>query len=73
MRKGVPTSSPPLVCGRTFEPGRLQDQVLSEAYQHLVSGPGRAHQQTVMPGGCRTDKRGVNASVSVHSCKGVCA
>ena len=73
MPESLAKSAPPLVFGRCFEPGRLHDQMLSEAYEFLVSEPGPARSATARPHRCRAGKADGHASVCVPSSQGVCA
>jgi hypothetical protein len=61
MPKRAPPPASPVVCARRFEPARLQAQLLSAAYEHLVparqrpeaattaSGPQRSAPAKVLP------------------------
>jgi hypothetical protein len=73
MPKGPRTPAPPLMCERRFEPGRLQDQMLSEAYAQVVSGPEQACSRAARSRQCRAEKCGCQASITVTTSGGICA
>jgi hypothetical protein len=74
MPEVAPTSIPPLVCCRCFEPGHLQDQLLSEAYGHLVVVSGPAQTRTAQtPASRRKGRRDGQASPLNPTCGGMCA
>ncbi len=73
MPRSLRKSTRPRVCRRLFEPGRLRDQMLSEAYQQLVSGSRGVLAGVEPPTPGRSGRRGSSTPVSVPSCGGICA
>jgi hypothetical protein len=72
MPKGPTKAAPSFVCRRCFEPGRLRDQMLSEAYEHLLVQRRHGRMDAPRPD-WRSGQRRRQASVSLPSSQGVCA
>jgi len=70
-RPRAPTSV--LTCRRGFEPARLQQQLRSEAYEHLV--PGSRPTRSPAEGAARRSPTDCETAsgTSSNSCGGICA
>jgi hypothetical protein len=78
MPKRMFSADLPLVCGRVFEPSRLQDHCWLEAYQHLVPGRtcGKATRTPTAAGSagkCPRKKAANRAPKGAHHPGGLCA
>jgi hypothetical protein len=71
MRKGPPTSSPPLVCSRCFEAARLAPQFFVVAYKQLVPELRRSSSVAAVPSKRRPAIRSRKASISSQFSEGV--
>ena len=72
MSQGSLPSGPSLACQRVFEPGRLQEQFQSQAYERIVPETHRGKvAATRTP--CRAGDAATESSLSPVSCGGCCA
>jgi hypothetical protein len=71
-RTGRP-AAPPLLCRRTFEPSRVQQQLLSEAYAQVVPTLGRRPATAAEPELPLTGAAAAQSPISPISCGGCCA
>jgi hypothetical protein len=67
-------STPALVCRRAFEPSRLQQQLLSEAYGQIVPAARRRRRaKAIESTASRSAESNPMSPVSPVSCGGYCA